>query len=114
MTKRPFPHKWFTNGEVEVRPVDMQEEIRDRARDEDGDAVCCPDCGLDEFYWTEDGELVVCLDCETEMDREDFFNYIGANPPSGRCLHCTGHYPQCKRDCDEEGVTIDPDDLYLD
>lgn len=35
MTKRPFLRKWFTNGE-------------------DGDAVCCPDCGLDEFYWTED------------------------------------------------------------
>lgn len=59
MTKRPFLRKWFTNGEMEVLPVDMQEEIHDRARDEDGDAV-------------------VCLDC------------------------------------DEEGVTIDPNDPYLD
>lgn len=62
MTKRPFLRKWFTNGED----------------GEDGDAVCCPDCGLDEFYWTEDSTTVVCLDC------------------------------------DEEGVTIDPNDPYLD
>lgn len=59
MTKRPFLHKWFTNGEVEVRQVDMQEEIRDRSR-------------------YEDGAMVVCLDC------------------------------------DEEGVTIDPNDPYFD
>ena len=59
MTKRPFLRKWFTNGEVDVRPVDMQEEIRDRASDEDG-------------------SMVVCMDC------------------------------------DEEGVTIDPNDPYLD
>lgn len=59
MTKRPFLHKWFTNGEWEVRPVDMQEEIRDRDSDDDG-------------------AIVVRLDC------------------------------------DEEGVTIDPNDPYLD
>lgn len=59
MPKRPFLRKWFTNGE-------------------DCDALCCPDCGLDEFYWTEDSTTVVCLYC------------------------------------DEEGVTIDPNDPYLD
>ena len=59
MTKRPFLHKWFINGEA-------------------CDAMCCPYCVLDEFYWTEDGVRVVCLDC------------------------------------DEEGVTIDPNDPYLD
>lgn len=47
MTKRPFLHKRFTNGE-------------------DSDAVCCPDCVLDEFYWTEDSTTVVCLDCDEE------------------------------------------------
>ena len=59
MTKRPFLHKWFANGEVEIRPVDMQEEISDRACDDNG-------------------AMVVRLDC------------------------------------DEEGVTIDPNDPYLD
>lgn len=59
MTKRPFLHKWFANGEREVLQVDMQEEISDRARNEDGTRV-------------------VCLDC------------------------------------DEEGMTIDPNDPYLD
>ena len=44
MTKRPFPHKWFINGEWEVHQVGMQEEISDRARDEDGAMVVCVDC----------------------------------------------------------------------
>lgn len=44
MTKRPFLHKWFANGEVYVRPVDMQEEIRDRASDDDGAMIVCMDC----------------------------------------------------------------------
>ena len=44
MTKRPFLRKWFTNGEVNVRPVDMQEEIRDRASDEDRSMVVFLDC----------------------------------------------------------------------
>ena len=44
MTKRPFLHKWFINGEWEVRSVDIQEETHDRARDEDGARVVCLDC----------------------------------------------------------------------
>ena len=44
MTKRHFLHKWFTNGEVKVHPVYMQEEIRDRSRNEDGARVVCLDC----------------------------------------------------------------------
>lgn len=59
MTKRPFLHKLFINGEVEVRSVDMQEEILDRSYDEEE-------------------AMVVYLDC------------------------------------DEEGVTIDQNDPYLD
>lgn len=114
MTKRSLLRSWFTNGDVDVRLVDMQDEMQNLAHDEDGDEVSCPDCGSDAFYWSEDGERVICQDCDTEMDREDFFNYIGANPPSDRCLHCFGLYPQCKRDCNEEGVAIDPDDPYLD
>lgn len=44
MTKRSFLHKWFANGKWEVRQVDMQEEIHDRASDEDGVRVVCLDC----------------------------------------------------------------------
>ena len=47
MTKRPFLHKWFTNGEVKVHPVYMQEEIRDRASDEDGAIMVRLDCDED-------------------------------------------------------------------
>lgn len=44
MTKRPFPHKWFTNGEVKVHPVYMQAKICDRARDKDRAIMVCLDC----------------------------------------------------------------------
>ena len=55
MTKRPFLRKWFTNSE-------------------DGDAVCRPDCGLDEFCWTEYGATMEFLDCDKEgvtIDQND-------------------------------------------
>lgn len=69
-------------------PTERYEDIYD----EDGDAVICDLCG-GEMKWN-DNECV-CPECGQRMDRETFFNYIGAEPPGPECTGCENIYPGC-------------------
>lgn len=71
---------WYWNNEYE------------EVEDEDGFPVICEYCGAN-IMW-KDGAYI-CPHCGNEMDREDFFNYIGATPPGPECVHCNSLYPGC-------------------
>lgn len=64
------------------------------AYDEEGNSVCCPSCG-DEMYFKDGTNTFVCLSCGYEMDRQEYFDYIGAEPPGEECKTCDSLYPGC-------------------
>lgn len=69
-------------------PTERYEDIYD----EDGNFVICDICG-GEMKW-KDNECV-CPECGRRMDRETFFDYIGAEPPGPECAGCENIYPGC-------------------
>lgn len=79
--------------------------------DDEGGSAVCGRC-FTELRWKSDGSGCYCPECEQELDRSDYFNYIGAQPPGSDCVYgCTEPYPQCKQFCDR--YSIDPDDPML-
>lgn len=66
-------------------------EVYDDVYDEDGDFVNCI-CG-GTIKW-KDG-VYICPDCGEVLNRAEFFNHIGAEPPGPECLTCANLYPGC-------------------
>lgn len=66
-------------------------EVYDDVYDEDGYYVICA-CG-GEIKW-KDG-IYICPHCGLTMNRSEFFNYIGAEPPGPECITCNNLYPGC-------------------
>lgn len=62
--------------------------------DEQGLSVLCPSCD-DQLYFNEAENIFVCLGCGYEMSRQDFLEYIGAEPPGEECKTCDSLYPGC-------------------
>lgn len=60
--------------------------------DEEGNEVYCDYCG-GIMKWS--GNECVCPNCGQRMDRQTFFNHIGAEPPGPECVLCTNIYPGC-------------------
>lgn len=99
--------------EYSVNEPDANDEWINGAYDDNCAAVFCEhrDCDselrfdpvLHDWY---------CPECGARMDRKDYFDYIGANPPGPACLHdCDENYPWCKHICDR--YDIDPNDPML-
>ena len=79
--------------------------------DETGDAAYCDLCG-EEMRFDENGRVWVCPGCWNVMNRVQWFNHIGANPPGHKCIsQCSENYPICKRWCTV--YEIDPDDPMM-
>ena len=68
------------------------DESYDEVYDEDGNSVFCDGCG-GEIKWK--NGVYICPSCGKTMSREEFFNYIGAEPPGKECLTCDNLYPGC-------------------
>jgi len=60
--------------------------------DEDGNEVNCDECSS--LVKWRDGKYV-CPDCGRVFERNEFFDYIGANPPGVHCYTCDSLYPGC-------------------
>lgn len=62
--------------------------------DEDGDEalVRCSQC-MTPVKWLDNN--YICPNCGTIMERREFFNAIGANPPGPECYKCKSLYPGC-------------------
>jgi len=67
-------------------------EVYDDVYDEEGYFVYC-DCCNNELKW-KDG-IYICPNCGQTMNRAEFFNYIGAEPPGPNCITCVELYPGC-------------------
>lgn len=98
---------------IRLHKLDTHDEWVNSAYDEDGYYICCDLCG-EHLKWNPDAHEWYCPECGREFDdREDYFDYIGAEPPSDCCIHdCKENYPFCKRSCTR--CTIDPNDPMLD
>lgn len=97
----------FRDG-TRLHRIDMEDEWRNSAYDEDGEGAVCELCG-GELRWN--GEVYICKECRSEMSRCDYLNYIGANPPNEQCFRCVTNYPFCKKECDH--IVINPNDPML-
>lgn len=94
----------------DIQEVDIHDELVNSAYDESGNAVPCRMC-TGEMKWSPSKRVWYCPECDYEFDREDFFCYIGANPPGPKCITCLENYPYCKKYC--AFYDIDPDDPIL-
>lgn len=84
--------------------VDIYHGKYDFAADEYGDfAICSHGVGEDNFEYIryKGKELYFCPGCGTDMNRDGFFNYIGAHEYIKECLNCNGNYPMCREYCSE-------------
>ncbi len=80
--------------------MNMMDEWINGAYDEQGDQVYCSWCG-GEMKWNPDKKIWFCRECETEMERSEYFNYIGAEPKDGYCESmCRENYPFCRQWCE--------------
>ena len=81
---------------LELYQIDTTDAYYNGAFDEDGDEAICSCCGGElrfrDDYWE-------CLDCGATMDRLEYLNYIGAEPPFEECLTCGDNYPLCRKWC---------------
>lgn len=75
------------NDTFEFEPISY-----DTVYDEDGSEVLCDICGA-EMIWQND--QYTCSGCGQTMERSEFFNYIGAEPPGPECEFCDNLYPGC-------------------
>lgn len=99
------------NDYSDIYEIDSQDEWINGAYDENGDSVFCDICG-GEMKWNQSDCLWFCQECGQVINRSQWFNYIGANPPSYICItNCKENYPFCKKYCDR--VSIHPDDPML-
>ena len=82
---------------IKLYKEDSTDAFVNGAFDDEGDEVLCDCCGGElryrNFKW-------VCEDCGESMDRADYFNYIGAEPPFEYCKSCIENYPVCRNWCD--------------
>lgn len=79
--------------------LNMADEWQNGAYDEDGNQVYCSWCD-GEMKWNPEAQNWYCTECGTEMNREDYFNYIGAMSESC-CLSCSENYPFCRSTCEK-------------
>lgn len=104
-------HERHDDEYTEIYRVDMRDEWMNAAYDETGNAAVCGLCGA-ELRWNPVMECWYCPDCGQEMNRVEYFDFIGAQPPGAQCLtNCCENYPFCKKYC--ERYAIDPDDPML-
>lgn len=102
----------FTNFHGELHPVDVTDLWMNSGYDDEGMSVSCDRCD-GEMRWSPTKRLWYCPECGQEMDRAEWFNYIGAEPPGADCeSSCCENYPFCKKHCTR--YTIDPNDPMLD
>ena len=79
--------------------VDAYDDWANGAYDEDGSEAVCNICG-EPLQWNPVMCNYCCEGCGREMSRAEFFNYIGAEPPSVKCLtNCEENYPLCRDGC---------------
>lgn len=96
----------------EIYKVDARDDWLNGAYDEEGNVAVCDICE-GELAWNPKDRNWYCKGCGQEMDRAEYLNYIGANPPGPRCLSgCEENYPFCKKHC--EHYVIDPSDPMMD
>lgn len=67
-------------------------EVYEDVYDEDGYFVYCDLCNA-ELKW-KDGNYI-CPECGQILNRSEFMNYIGAEPPGPECVTCDNQYPGC-------------------
>ena len=95
----------------EIYKLDMSDEWKNAAYDEEGSVAACDICGS-EMRWNPKAHEWHCPGCGQTMNRALYFNHIGAEPPGTECLTlCHENYPFCKKHC--ERFPIDPDDPML-
>lgn len=95
----------------EIYKLDMLDEWRNTAWDEDGNAALCEICES-ELRWSEADRMWHCPGCGRTLSRAEYFNFIGAQPPDSACLtNCLENYPFCKKYC--ERFCVDPNDPML-
>lgn len=95
----------------DIYRLDMMDEWINAAYDENGDAAICDICAA-EMRWNSEERFWYCPECGRTMNRESYFDHIGAQPPGSGCLaDCRENYPFCKKTCDR--YPIDPGDPML-
>lgn len=93
---------------MEIWKIDAHDEWVNGAYDEEGNGITCSRCDMD-YGWDPKKHDYYCRGCGERMSREEFFAFIGAQPPGPDCMSvCRTNYPFCKRDCIRHD--IDPDD----
>lgn len=96
----------------DIYRIDALDEWINGAYDENGNTAICDRCGGD-LKWNPVMSHWYCTECEQTMNRDIYFNHIGASPPGRRCISgCEENYPFCKKYC--EHFDIDPDDPMMD
>jgi len=96
-----------------MRQHDMYNEWQNSAYDEDGNVVDCDGYSCSgELKWDPAKAIWFCPECWKEFDRNDYFFYIGAQPPGSYCMSCSENYPFCKKTCIH--YDIDPNDPMMD
>lgn len=91
--------------------IDTHDRAMNGVYDEEGNAIYCSRCG-EEYGYDRRKNDYYCRGCGERMSREEFFQYIGANPPGADCLtYCRDDYPLCKQEC--IWYDIDPNDPML-
>lgn len=91
--------------------LDSLDEWINTGYDEEGNTAVCDICS-GEMRWSRNNNSWICRDCGRELSRSEWFNHIGANPPSSVCItNCLENYPFCKKICDR--FLFDPDDPIM-
>lgn len=94
--KKKEEYDYIYNSTKHSDDVEISEpifgEVYDDVYDEEGYFVYC-DCCNNELKW-KDG-IYICPNCGQTMNRAEFFNYIGAEPPGPNCITCVELYPGC-------------------
>lgn len=91
-THEDIYYMWVAGFPVDINGDICVDETYEDIYDEDGYSVHCDVC--DSIMKWKDG-LYVCPGCGQSMDRPEFFNYIGAEPPGEECISCENIYPGC-------------------
>lgn len=81
------------------QPVDASDLWANSGYDEDGNSAYCDRCGTG-LRWSPTEQQWYCPDCGQTLRRDEWFNYIGADPPSAICIWgCSENYPFCRKPC---------------
>ena len=88
--------------------INAAEDWMNGGYDENGEEVLCDICDEGVMRWNEDAGVWVCDECGRTMTRQEYFDWIGANPPGKKCLNsCCENYPFCKKYCCEYDIPED-------